>query len=103
MSNNANEPTPLTKEQVLARIEAQRLRLRERKARRAMVVAESREANRVAGLGPDASLASRVAVFARLHPVACALAAAVAVVIGPRKLIRWTGLAMPVLMKLRGR
>lgn len=103
MSSTSNQPAPPTKEQVLERIEAQRLRLRERKARRTQIVAESREANRVAGLGPDAPLVSRVAVFARLHPVACAFAAAVAVVVGPRKLIRWTGLALPLLMKMRGR
>lgn len=92
-----------TKEQVLERIEAQRVRLRERHARRTQAVAIARNANRVAGLGPDAPLASRVVVFARLHPIAFAVAAGLAVVIGPRKLIRWTGVAMPWIMKMRAR
>lgn len=91
------------KAQVLERIESQRLRLHERQARRDQAVASSREAKRVAGLGPDAPLASRVAVFARLHPIAFAVAAGVAVVIGPRKLIRWTGVVLPFVLKMRGR
>lgn len=103
MSTKPDNPAPPTKEEVLERIEAQRIRLRERKARRAQVVAQTHEANRVAGLGPDAPLASRLAVFARLHPVVCAVAAAAAVVVGPRKLIRWTGVALPFIMKMRGR
>lgn len=103
MKTKFDEPTPPTKEELLERIEAQRVRLRERKVRRAQVVAQTHEANRVAGLGPDAPLASRVAVFARLHPVACAVAAAAAVVVGPRKLIRWAGVALPFIMKMRSR
>lgn len=91
------------KQQVLERIEAQRVRLRERHVRRIEAVAMTRDAKRVAGLGPDAPLASRVAVFARLHPVVFALAAGVAVVIGPRKLLRWTGVVLPFVMKMRGR
>lgn len=90
-------------QQVLDRIAAQRLRLRERKVRRAQAVAASRQAQQVAGLGPDASLVSRLAVFARLHPVAVAVAAAAAVVVGPRRVLRWAGVAMPMLMRLRSR
>lgn len=90
-------------QQVLDRIAAQRLRLRERKVRRAQAVAASRQAQQVAGLGPDASLVSRLAVFARLHPVAVAVAAAAAVVVGPRHVLRWAGVAMPMLMRLRSR
>lgn len=92
-----------SKEELLDRIAAQRQRLRERRDRRTQVLATSREANRVAGLGPDAPLAQRVAVFARLHPVACALGAAAAVVVGPKKLIRFSGLALPWIMKMRRR
>lgn len=90
-------------QQVLDRIAAQRLRLRERKARRAQAVAASRQAQQVVGLGPDASLVSRLAVFARLHPVAVAIAAAAAVVVGPRRVLRWAGVVMPLLMRLRSR
>ena len=90
-------------QQVLDRIAAQRLRLRERSARRTQAVAESHEAQQVAGFGPDASLVSRLAVFARLHPVAVAVAVAAAVALGPRRMIRWAGVALPVVMRLRGR
>ncbi len=105
MSTSAHiDGTKLTdKEQVLERIEAQRIRLHERHVRRTQALAISRDAKRVAGLGPDAPLASRVLVFARLHPIAFALAAGVAVVIGPQKLIRWVGVGLPWVMKMRGR
>jgi hypothetical protein len=89
------------KQQVLDRIAAQRLRLRERRARRAQALVVSREADRVAGLGPDAPLVSRLMVFARLHPIAVAIAAAAAVVVGPRRVVRWAGVLMPMLMRLR--
>lgn len=88
---------------VLDRIAAQRLRLRERRARRAQAVAASHEAREVAGLGPDASLVSRLAIFARLHPVSVAVAAAAAVAIGPRRTVRWAGVVIPMLMRLRSR
>lgn len=90
-------------QQVLDRIAAQRLRLRERRTRRAQAVAAAREAQQVAGLGPDASLVSRLAVFARLHPVAVAVAAATAVVVGPKRVLRWAGVVMPMLVRLRSR
>ena len=99
VASSDTHDTP-SKQEILDRIAAQRVRLRERHDRRAQVVAMSREANRVAGLGPDAPLAQRVAVFVRLHPIACAVAAAVAVVIGPKKLIRLTGVALPLVMKM---
>lgn len=90
-------------QQVLERIAAQRLRLRERRARRAQVLAASREADQAAGLGPDAPLVSRLAVFARLHPVAVAVAAAAAVAVGPRRVLRWAGVVMPLVLRLRSR
>ncbi len=90
-------------QQVLDRIAAQRLRLRERSARRAEAVAASREARQVAGLGPDAPLVSRLVVFARLHPIAVAVTAAAAVVVGPMRVVRWAGVVMPMLLRLRSR
>ena len=90
-------------QQVLERIAAQRLRLRERRQRRAQVAAAARDAQQVAGLGPETPLLSRLAVFARLHPVAVAVAAAAAVVVGPRRMVRWAGVVMPLLMRLRSR
>lgn len=95
----AIKPEISDKEQVLQRIEAQRLRLRERHARRLSAIAVQRDAKVVSGLGPDASLASKAAVFARLHPVAVAVAAAAAVVLGPKRVIKWAGVVMPLVMK----
>lgn len=86
---------------VLDRIAAQRLRLRERSAQRAQAAAVSREARQVVGLGAETSLVSRLAVFARLHPVAVAVAAAAVVVVGPKRTIRWAGVVVPMLMRLR--
>ena len=91
------------KDEILQRIEAQRLRLRERHARRLAALASRQDAQRVAGLGPDASLASRAAVFARLHPIAVAVAGAAALIVGPKRVIRWVGVAMPLVMKYRQR
>lgn len=47
----------------------------------------------------DAPFVERLTVFAKLHPVATAAAAGAALLIGPRKLIRYGGLALPFLSK----
>lgn len=49
----------------------------------------------------DAPLVERLVVFARLHPVATAAVAGVALMIGPRKLLRYGGMALPLLAKLK--
>lgn len=49
----------------------------------------------------DAPLAERLVVFAKLHPVATAAVAGVALMIGPRKLLRWGTLALPLISKLK--
>lgn len=90
-------------QEVLDRIAAQRLRLRERRERRAQAAATVHDAQQMAGLGPDTPLATRLAVFARLHPVAVAVAAAAALALGPKRLMRWAGVALPMVMRLRGR
>lgn len=92
-------PEPTTEQQsVLDRIAVQRERLRVRRAQRvqhqALVDAEQ-------GLSPDASLALRAAVFAKQHPVAVAALAGAALAIGPKRLMRWGGLALPLVMRLR--
>ena len=51
--------------------------------------------------GEDASLALRAAGFAREHPLAVAAIAGVALVAGPRRLIRWAGIVLPMVMRLR--
>lgn len=49
----------------------------------------------------DAPLAERLMVFARLHPVATAGVAGLALLLGPRKLWRYGALALPWINKLR--
>ena len=49
----------------------------------------------------DAPLAERLAVFVKLHPVATAVAAGIALMIGPRKLIRYGGLALPLISRFK--
>ena len=49
----------------------------------------------------DAPLAERLMVFAKLHPVATAAVAGLALVIGPRKLLRYGGIALPLITKLK--
>jgi hypothetical protein len=93
-------PDPTAAQQrVIDRIAAQRERLRARRAARAQALAL---AGRDPGLGGlDESMVLRAAGFAREHPVAVAAMAGVAVVAGPRRLIRWAGVVLPLLMRLR--
>ena len=93
-------PQPTEAQQrVLERIAAQRDRLRARRAARAQALALAKHEQGLGG--SDESLALRAAAFAREHPLAVAAMAAVAVVAGPRRLIRWAGVALPLLMRLR--
>jgi hypothetical protein len=102
--NAALWPTStVEQQQVMQRIAQQRERLRARSAAVAQarcIRALSRAATHVR---PDAPLIERVATFARLHPVAVGVAAAAALVIGPRKLIRIGTTLMPLLARLQQR
>lgn len=49
----------------------------------------------------DAPLVERVVVFAKLHPVATAALAGLALMIGPRKLLRYGSIALPLLAKIK--
>ncbi|WP_422842861.1 hypothetical protein [Acidovorax sp. M2(2025)] len=93
-------PVPTAAQQkVLDRIALQRERLRARRAARAQAMAL---AQRDAGtVGADESLALRAAGFARQHPLAVAAMAGVALVAGPRRLVRWAGVVLPLVMRLR--
>ena len=99
---SAPEPllrTPTADQQVvLDRIAAQRERLRNRRARHAQQKALLRAEQ---GLPPDASVALRAVVFAKEHPLALAAVAGVAVVAGPKRLMRWAGVVLPLLLRLR--
>ncbi|MFZ3124565.1 MAG: hypothetical protein WA129_05505 [Acidovorax sp.] len=92
----------VAQQKVLDRIAVQRVRLRARRAARL----QSRALAAAAGTeGADAPFLARAVVFARQHPVAtvAALAGVAGVVIaaGPRRLIRWAGIALPLVMRLR--
>ena len=49
----------------------------------------------------EAPFMERLMVFAKLHPVATAAVGAVALMIGPRKLLRVGAMALPIVTKLR--
>lgn len=90
----------LEQQRVLDRIGLQRDRLRARRVARVQARALAQQAESATG-GADASLALRAAGFAREHPLAVAAMAGVALVAGPRRLIRWAGIVLPMLMRLR--
>ncbi|KZT17760.1 hypothetical protein A1D30_01520 [Acidovorax sp. GW101-3H11] len=94
-------PAPTAQQQrILDRIALQRERLRTRRAARAQAQALADSQPAAAG-GTEDSLALRAAGFAREHPMAVAAIAGVAVVAGPRRLIRWAGILLPMLLRLR--
>lgn len=93
-------PEPTAEQQrLLDRIALQRERLRARRAARAQSRALMQR-DAVAG-GIDESLVLRAAGFAREHPMAVAAMAGVALIAGPRRLMRWAGVILPLLMRLR--
>jgi multidrug efflux pump subunit AcrA (membrane-fusion protein) len=87
-------------QQVLQRIAQQRQRLKARAAAVQQARALRLSASQVRA---DAPLAERVMTFARLHPVAVAVAAAAALVIGPRRLMRFGSAAMPWIIRWQQR
>lgn len=91
---------PVTAEQqkVLDRIAVQRERLKARRAaqRQALAVQAQQQ-----GTDLDATLVMRVLAFARMHPVAVGVAAVVAMAAGPQRLVRWAGLLMPLVARMR--
>lgn len=83
--------------QVLERIALQRTRLRARRAARTQALVLAGHAG---GAGGD-PLVLRVACFVREHPWAVAALVAGAMVAGPRRILRWTGIVLPLLMRLK--
>ena len=52
--------------------------------------------------GPiSAPLLARAIAFTRQHPAAVTALAGVAIAAGPRRLIRWAGVVLPLVMRLR--
>lgn len=88
-------------ERVIERITVQRERLRARRAARAQSLALVDRNPSLSAM--DESFVLRAAGFAREHPIAVAAMAGVALLAGPRRLVRWTGVLLPMLMRLRRR
>ncbi len=87
------EPRSVTREELLARIEKQRVRIATLEAA-------------VTGAGeapvPNESTSAAAMRIAREHPVATGVAAAAVVaVLGPRRLVRWASVIAPVLWRMR--
>ena len=99
--SGARDPRPsMAQQQVLDRITAQRERLRTRRALRQEARARADNGQMP---GADAPLVQRLAWFTREHPAAVAAVAGAAVLAGPRRLVRWAGVVLPFVMRLRGR
>jgi len=102
MDTNRPAAAPASPEQqkVLNRILVQRERLKARRTayRQSRAVMASEGAGRVE---PGAPVAMRMLAFARLHPLVTAAAVGVAVMAGPARLIRWAGMVMPLVVRLR--
>ncbi|RZL63777.1 MAG: phage holin family protein [Variovorax sp.] len=97
-------PRPATREELLTRIERQRLRV-------ATLQGTAPEARAGASAGtkavrpappPDETATEAALRIARAHPVAAGVAAAAAVVVfKPRRLLRWAAFIAPVLWRMR--
>lgn len=94
------EQATADQQKVLRRIAVQRERLRARASARAQALA-LRESHSADQLRADAPLTERLMTFARLHPVAVAVAGAVALAVGPRKLFRLGGVILPWVIRLQ--
>ncbi|MGJ7506766.1 phage holin family protein [Variovorax sp. GT1P44] len=85
---------PVTREELLARIERQRQRV-------------STMQDAAAGVGdapppPDEPASAKAMRLAREHPIATgAAAAALVAVVGPRRLVRWASVIVPVIWRMR--
>lgn len=90
--------TSLAQQRVVHRIHVQRERLRASRAARLQSVALASEAGAEAANAP---LLLRAAVLARQHPAAVAALAGLAMMTGPRRLLRWAGVVLPLLASLR--
>ena len=99
--SGARHPRPSVAQQlVLDRIAAQRERLSARRAQQLVVRAQA-DNGQVSGA--DLPLLQRLVWFTREHPVVVAAVAGAALMAGPSRLVRWAGVAWPLVMKLRGR
>ncbi|RSZ39551.1 MULTISPECIES: phage holin family protein [unclassified Variovorax] len=88
---------PVTREELLARMELQRLRIATMQGGR-----ETQPASEGSAPPPNESAAAAALRIARAHPVATGVVAAAAVVvIRPKRLLRWVAVIAPVLWRMR--
>ncbi len=88
----------LEQQKVLLRISAQRERIRKRRAARFLAQQQTLDAGNP---GSGDSLILQGVTFAKQHPTAVAAIAAAAMALGPRRLVRWIGVALPWIVRLR--
>ena len=106
MNNAAGASEPILKkpsddqQKVIDRIEAQRERLRVRRTERVHRIALLKKEQAVVS---DTPLWVRTAVVARRYPVGAAVLAGVALLVGPKRLVRWAGVGLPLYLRMRGR
>ncbi len=106
MTNSSAAQEPVLKQpsaeqqKVIDRIAAQRERLRVRRTERIHRTALLRQEQAIVRETP---LWLRAAVVARRYPVGVAVLAGVALVVGPKRLVRWAGVGLPLYMRMRGR
>jgi uncharacterized membrane protein YqjE len=92
----ATRPTrPVTREELLARIERQRQRV-------STLQDAAAGAGEASPPSADESASAKAMRLAREHPIATgAAAAAVVAVVGPRRLVRWASVIVPVIWRMR--
>ena len=91
----AHQERPATREELLARIERQRERI-------ATLQAASTGAGEAPTPQADESASATAMRLAREHPIATGVAAATVVaVVGPRRLVRWASVIVPVIWRMR--
>ena len=88
----------LEQQKVLLRIAPQRERIRERRAARLLAEQQTADAGHP---GSGDSLILQGVAFAKQHPAAVAVVAAAAMALGPSRLVRWMGVALPWIVRLR--
>lgn len=87
------EPRPHTREELLARIEKQRVRI---------ATLEAASSHTGEAPVPNETPSAAAIRIAREHPVAAGVAAAAVVaVVGPRRIVRWASVIVPVLWRMR--
>ncbi|BCN38863.1 hypothetical protein ALDI51_21820 [Alicycliphilus denitrificans] len=91
------QPTP-EQQEVLDRILAQRERLRARRDAMRQARAAAAPQGRV---NPGDPLIARLVSFARLHPLAVAAVLGVAALAGPGRVVRWAGVVLPAILRMR--